>query len=62
MTVITISSQCFCAFNSYSPQLKCMELLTLNHLFKEEVSTPVSGGERVLSLPIASEVGFLEIS
>lgn len=39
-TVITLSSHCCCAFNRHCLCLKCMGLLTLNHLFKEEVSTP----------------------
>lgn len=40
MTIIVISGHCFCAFNRHSPSSKCMEMLTLNHLFKKVVPTP----------------------
>lgn len=35
-----ISGHCFCAFDRHNPCLKCMEMLTLNHLFKEVVPPP----------------------
>lgn len=39
MTIIIISSHCFCVFNKHSPWLKCMELLTFIAFLKEEEST-----------------------